>query len=533
MQKPKEVAVVGAGFAGLNCAKRLKELGYSVTVFEARDRVGGRVHTVEGREYGGELIGNNHPTWQKLAKEYGLELEPLPEEASLMGDVIGGTPLLADPVQVRGLNYRTVEEIDNLNDGLEVIFKQISQESMKIVNPHEPWNESEEVKAWDKLSVKQGLENWFISATGPFHYIKLILERDNLVRLKKQSWLAFLCQVRGGGGYEFWDNVENSVCKQGNQELAVRMANELNVILNCSVRGITQAQNVDRMLLELDYRAETHLHRIYKAFDFVVLAIPNALYESIRFDPPIPGLLDAYTMQWGVASKLICQADDFWSQHGLSINSQSVFYGESWRTKHGFNVFLGGHYFTARTNPYVANAMDSLYGAVLPCSADDEKEPVDGNYGIFKLEKRIDYATEPFTMSGYSCPAPGQMMTTMKNLQQILSLNRMAFTGEHCSPAFFGYMEGALESGERTALRVHEWLTQETRVWRVGINTVSGNISGNSSLIVVNNNPDSPISATDINLSGNAQCFIGNVDPVVVADALRKREERIRARNNK
>lgn len=40
------VAVVGAGLAGLTAAYRLQQRGFDVSVFEARDRVGGRVGTV-------------------------------------------------------------------------------------------------------------------------------------------------------------------------------------------------------------------------------------------------------------------------------------------------------------------------------------------------------------------------------------------------------------------------------------------------------------------------------------------------------
>lgn len=39
-----KVAVIGAGFAGLRCAQVLGQKGIQVTIFEARDRVGGRVH---------------------------------------------------------------------------------------------------------------------------------------------------------------------------------------------------------------------------------------------------------------------------------------------------------------------------------------------------------------------------------------------------------------------------------------------------------------------------------------------------------
>ncbi|MBV8831515.1 MAG: NAD(P)-binding protein, partial [Acidobacteriaceae bacterium] len=43
----KQVAIVGAGLAGLACALRLKQRGVQARIFEATDRVGGRVTTDE------------------------------------------------------------------------------------------------------------------------------------------------------------------------------------------------------------------------------------------------------------------------------------------------------------------------------------------------------------------------------------------------------------------------------------------------------------------------------------------------------
>src|SRR5262245_41248091 len=50
------VAVVGGGIAGLAAADALQERGFEVTVFEARDRLGGRIHTVDGIDLGAHWI---------------------------------------------------------------------------------------------------------------------------------------------------------------------------------------------------------------------------------------------------------------------------------------------------------------------------------------------------------------------------------------------------------------------------------------------------------------------------------------------
>src|SRR5258707_3490221 len=75
----KRVVVVGAGFGGVSCAYELKSAGYEVVVIEARDRLGGRVHTIDKFvkdktvEAGGEMIGANHPAWAAYAKQFGIK----------------------------------------------------------------------------------------------------------------------------------------------------------------------------------------------------------------------------------------------------------------------------------------------------------------------------------------------------------------------------------------------------------------------------------------------------------------------------
>jgi monoamine oxidase len=62
------LAIVGAGIAGLNAALTLRDKGIGSTVYEASDRIGGRMHSdrsgywanAQVSEFCGELIDTNH-----------------------------------------------------------------------------------------------------------------------------------------------------------------------------------------------------------------------------------------------------------------------------------------------------------------------------------------------------------------------------------------------------------------------------------------------------------------------------------------
>ena len=94
LTKPRvvDVVVIGAGVSGLRAARDLVERGRSVLVVEARDRCGGRVHTVRGRDRGAAWVhGVDGSPLAALAKEASAELEPV----SARGNPWTSPPLLS------------------------------------------------------------------------------------------------------------------------------------------------------------------------------------------------------------------------------------------------------------------------------------------------------------------------------------------------------------------------------------------------------------------------------------------------------
>jgi len=70
----------------------------------------------------------------------------------------------------------------------------------------------------------------------------------------------------------------------------------------------------------------------------------------------------------------------------------------------------------------------------------------------FVTDRLMDWPADPLTQAAYSCPAPGQVTTIGPLLRS--GIGRLHFAGEHCSSGFFGYMEGALDSGVAAAGRI-------------------------------------------------------------------------------
>jgi monoamine oxidase len=420
-------------------------MGYEVTVMEARDRLGGRVHTlqIDGQriEAGGELIGSSHGEWLRLATHYGLTLL----DVDALDD-----PRLYDAIELR---ERTVvgEEARTLMQRTEEVIARIGAASLCLKNWREPWNEPPDIQALDLVSFSEAVDAMQLEPEVR-ETLELLFQRDNVAPLALQSWLGILCQVAAGGGPSFWDTAENYVCKEGNQTLCECMAKDLiDVRTGCVVQSITTDPEHGNVLVSGDGFSER--------CDFVVLTTPNTTWNRLTI-APLLDLTTSYTMASACAMKFIARLrQPIWTteEGSLSPHCHSVRFGEGWdhpttEEETGksllYTVFTGGDVncaaFRQSGKAGYETALASLYGREAFTDA-----YIDGSI--------IDWSTERHTAMAYSYAALGQMTTTMKNLNSVVVPNRMTFAGEATNPNC-GYMVSALESGLWAAQRAHTFL---------------------------------------------------------------------------
>ncbi|MES1213191.1 MAG: FAD-dependent oxidoreductase, partial [Singulisphaera sp.] len=214
----RRVIVVGAGFAGLACAMELRAAGYDVRLLEARDRIGGRVHTLKGFvpgktvEAGGEFVGSNHPTWLAYAERFKLELVDVPDTHDIDSPVV--------------LGGKAISRL-----GVIAIFQKIEEvqarlvEAARPIDADAPWT-SPDAKALDEMSTGEWLDRQELTPL-----VRLAMETECIsyggVPSARESLLGALTVIKGGGLENYWTENEAFHCVGGNQQLAERLLNEI------------------------------------------------------------------------------------------------------------------------------------------------------------------------------------------------------------------------------------------------------------------------------------------------------------------
>ena len=448
----KRVIVIGAGFAGLACARALVAAGADVRVLEARDRVGGRILSfnsttgcggefISGRnvEGGGELIGSNHHAWQQLATELGLKMLPVSEDEDL-----------ATPVLWRGkpIDFARAKE---LWEQLDAAHQTLNAHALPI-DADQPWL-SPDAPSLDARSMQPWLKSLAVDDLAA-DCIRMEFEANNGVMLERQSLLANLSMIKGGGIEKFWSDSEVFRCEGGNQLLATRSAEALGY----RVSLFSPVTAVDRTAS--GFRVST-LGQTSLDADAVVVAVPPSVWQKIRFEPGLPGAL---TCQMGCNVKHLSRVDGrFWKHAGVARSQYGMAIGNgsrvcmTWEATDGQDVTADAC-LTAFSGASAAQLALSEDRAKRESGYATELEALFPGYTKHVSETRfMDWPNEQWTGASYSFPAPGQLTRCgplLRSGGSAWNCPGLHFAGEHCDPAFIGYMEGALRSGIRVASEI-------------------------------------------------------------------------------
>ena len=268
------------------------------------------------------------------------------------------------------------------------------------------------------------------------------LQNEFGVPTSRISMLALLTQLAGHGD-DFWSQYEVYRCADGAQALAVAMAERLGsaVSLSCPVHAID---------ITADGVSVTAKNTVEHA-DAVVLAVPPTVWDRIVVTPSLP---QGYQIQMGMVVKYIAHVSRrFWISQGHAPDATHESIGSLWEPtdqqsgpdRMALAVFAEG--------PLAARAIaaadrDAFYAPHL--------EAVLPGFAQHRVSSRFcSWPEERWTGGGYSCPAPGQITGAMRRLCSEPWAGRLFFAGEHTSPRFFGFMEGAIRSGERVSEQIH------------------------------------------------------------------------------
>jgi len=468
-----KVAVVGGGFAGLAAASVLQNLQLDVHLFEARSEVGGRVETTSSLftsppsrtlERGAELIGRSHRTWIRLAKHLGLGLSVITDE-----DMFEGMDLFPQ----LGLGGRILkrEEVDKLAKPMKAVLEKLvrTAEIAFHVPYHpssttvfEPWLEPWRVPGigyYDKQTLGSWIRDSKNTPSRPASLLPALiygLSNDMAIDIDKLSLLAMLTHIAGGGFGRYWVDREVYRCEDGNQVLATKLA--LRLEEGCPPATVHRNDAVTSIKVVGPKVVVTSQGRPGgDAYDFLVLAVPPSVWSGFSVDNwqlPKP-------IQSGPAVKYLAAVGSrYWVPKGSAPSSNDDSLGQLWESTDnqtgggniGLTVFAGGQYAerVGKSDPkkYFADGIEKL----LPGARDPKK-------GLLPQHQYVDWPKAQYIETGYSAPAVGEVTGLQQEMHKVIG-GRIFLAGEHVSPPYFGFMEGALQSGikaaERLASRANE-----------------------------------------------------------------------------
>lgn len=411
----KTVIVVGAGISGLAAAKKLREIGFGVTVFESQDRVGGRLRT---------------------NRDLGIAFD---EGASWIHG-IDGNPITALAQQAGMNTFETVDE-DIVSYDLSGVLRSTSL------------FESTEAEFYNILSTLMNSGNVSQSFETVFNSLYPAYANDRLWKFFLSTYITFdtgdlnnLSSLLYNEGEEF-GGVEK-ISTNGYDTIPNYLASGLNIQLNQRVSKIGYSDEKVQV---------THNGTVSEA-DYVVVSVPLGVLKAnaIQFVPALPSAKQAAIQQIGMncVNKFLLTWDTtFWD------DVQYISYTPEIRDK--FNYFVNVKKFHPTVNALMtfayadyARQTETMTDAqVIDAIMLHLKDIYGNNIPNPTNMLRTKWQTNENTFGSYSYTAVGTQMQHFDDLAAEVN-NQLFFAGEHTDVDYFSTAHGAYLSGIREADKI-------------------------------------------------------------------------------
>uniref|UniRef100_A0AAR2J8C0 Amine oxidase n=1 Tax=Pygocentrus nattereri TaxID=42514 RepID=A0AAR2J8C0_PYGNA len=418
--------------AGLSAAKLLLESGLNPVVLEARDRVGGRTYTVQNKQtkwvdLGGAYVGPTQNRIFRLAKQYGVKTYKVNEEESLVHYVKGKSYPFKGPFPPVW-NPLALMDYNNLWRTMDNMGREIPNEA--------PWR-APHAEEWDKMTMQEFFDKvcWTSAAR---RFATLFVNVNVTSEPHEVSALWFLWYVKQCGGtmriFSTTNGGQERKFVGGSSQISECMARELGdrVKLQSAVCSIDQTGD---MVVVKTVSEET-----YKA-KYVIVAIPPGLNLKIHFNPELPPLRNQLIHRVPMGSVIKCM----------------VYYRENFWRKKGY------------CGSMVIEEEEAPIGLTLDDTKPDGTVPaIMGKKRICEIYARVlgseealhpihyeekNWCEEEYSGGCYTAYFPPGILTQFgKVLRE--PVGRLYFAGTETATEWSGYMEGAVQAGERASREI-------------------------------------------------------------------------------
>lgn len=437
-ENPK-IAIVGGGMSGLSAGYYLRRKQVKATIFEGDKRIGGRMKSARifgngtlNTEIGAEFIDTSHSDMMWFVRALNLEAQLIDVETDKFG--------IRDAIFIEGRHYTQKELLAELNP----VYKRIAKDAKK--------SEGKKGPRLDSMSMAEYIDGLPVSK-----WVKMMFEAafigENGLDAGNQSALNMIQVVDTTKNVfkPFGLSDERFKIIGGNDQVPKKLAEMLEdqIKMEHKLLAIKEMSN-GSIRLTFSNQGKT----VEETFDTAIITLPFSVLREVDIQMEMSPLKKQVINElgYGTNSKFILEVGErAWRNTGYRgyLFNERIHNGwDSTQMQNNnagtgtFTVYYGGE----RGKNAARGAEQQQLEHILPALEGAFKGTQKALTGKMEL---ANWPANPFIKGSYSCFKPGQAIPFSGVGAE--PVRNLYFAGEHCSVDFWGFMNGAAQTGRQAA----------------------------------------------------------------------------------